>query len=83
MTQLHLLQGLKGIVSAGVLAASLDAIYVTAREPSVSVGKWLLLVFGICVTWSVIQHTFNAFIREEQAAERAEARAKRKASRAR
>ncbi len=82
MTQLHLLQGLKGIVSAGALAASLDAIYVTAREPSVSVGKWLLLVFGICAIWSVIQHTFNAFIREEQAAERAEARAKRKASRA-
>ncbi len=83
MTQVHLLQGLKGAVNIGVLAAALDAIYVTAREPSVSVNKWLLLVFIICAVWGTIQHLFNREIKEQRAIERAEARAKRKASRTR
>lgn len=78
MTQTHLVQGLKGIVSIGVLAASLDAIYVTARDSSVSVGKWLLLVFAICIVWGTIQHLFNREIKEQQAIEREEAREKKK-----
>ncbi len=83
MTQVHLVQALKGLVSIGVLAASLDAIYVTAREPSVSVAKWLLLVFAVCILWGTIQHLFNREIKEQQAIERDEQRAKRKASRTR
>lgn len=83
MTQVHLVQALKGIVSIGVLAASLDAIYVTARDSSVSVGKWLLLVFALCLLWGTIQHLFNREIKEQQAIERDEQRAKRKASRTR
>ena len=83
MTQVQLVQGLKGIVSIGVLAASLDAIYVTARDSSVSVGKWLLLVFALCLLWGTIQHLFNREIKEQQAIERDEQRAKRKASRTR
>ncbi len=83
MTQLKLLKGAKFIISGGILAASLDAMYGMARDTAVSHGKWLLLVAVILIVWSVWTHGINAAIREERAAERAEARAKRKASRAR
>lgn len=83
MTQLKLLQGAKFVISGGILVASLDAMYGMARDTAVSHGKWLLLVAVILIVWSAWTHGINAAIREERAAERAEARAKRKASRAR